>query len=207
MKNQHREKFVALMAGVGELYGKSMSPELIAIYWEGLREFEFDEVKVALNLHVRNPDTGQFMPKIADVVKFIEGNTLTQAMRAWQKVNDAMRQVGTYASVVFDDPIIHAVISDMGGWQPLGMVQDDEWPFKAREFEKRYQSYKVQGPREYPRKLIGRFEVENAKNGYPVPEPVLIGNQEQARLVYEKGETLRLGKLDPVAAFIGEQVH
>ena len=138
MKTQQRSAFAALMTGVGELYGKAMSPQLIAIYWEGLSDYEFDDVKRAVNLHVRNPDTGQFMPKIADVVKFLEGNTLTQAMRAWQKVNEAIKRVGTYASVVFDDPIIHAVISDMGGWQPLGMVQDEEWPFKAREFEKRY---------------------------------------------------------------------
>jgi hypothetical protein len=193
MKNTHREQFASLMAGLGELYGKPLSPQLIAIYWDGLREYEFDEVKVAINLHVRNPDTGQFMPKIADVVKFLEGNTLTQAMRAWQKVNEAMRKVGTYATVVFDDPIIHAVIQDMGGWQPLGLVSDDEWPFKAREFEKRYQGYKVKPPQSYPRKLIGIFERENNTKGFPSPDPVLIGNQDQALLVYQSaGDPKRL---------------
>jgi hypothetical protein len=198
MKTQHRESFAALMTGIGELYGKSMSPQLISIYWEGLREYEFDEVKVAINLHVRNPDTGQFMPKIADVVKFLEGNTLTQAMRAWQKVNDAMRRVGTYASVVFDDPIIHAVLADMGGWMQLGLVQDDELPFKAREFEKRYQTYKVKGPTTYPRKLVGMFERDNSVAGYQTPEPVLIGNQAQAKLVYESAGDPRRLQLVPL---------
>jgi hypothetical protein len=185
MKTAHREQFAALMAGLGELYGKPLSPQLIAIYWDGLKDYEFDEVKVAINLHVRNPDTGQFMPKIADVVKFLEGNTLTQAMRAWQKVNEAMRKVGTYATVVFDDPIIHSVIHDMGGWQPLGLVTDDDLPFKAREFEKRYQSYKVTPPLHYPPKLIGIFERENVTRGFPAPEPVLIGNPDQAMRISE----------------------
>lgn len=188
MKTQHREAFVALMTGVGELYGKAMSPELIAIYWEGLGDYEFEEVKIAVNLHVRNPDTGQFMPKIADVVKFIEGSTLTQAMRAWQKVLEAARIVGTYQTVVFDDAIIHAVIYDMGGWQAIGQITDEDLPFKAREFERRYQGYRLKPPTHYPRKLIGVFEVTNHTLGYPdIDKPVLLGNAERALLVFECG--------------------
>jgi hypothetical protein len=202
MKTQHRESFGALMTGIGELYGKSMSPELIAIYWDGLKDYEFDEVKIAINLHVRNPDTGQFMPKIADVVKFVEGGTLTQAMRAWQKVMDAVRMVGTYQTVVFDDPVIHAVISDMGGWQSIGQITDDDLPFKAREFEKRYQGYRVKPPTHYPRKLLGIFEVTNNTLGYrDTDKPVLLGNPERALMVLEKGAdrpALAVQRLDDV---------
>lgn len=187
MKNQHREAFGALIVGVGELYGKAISPQLISIYWDGLKDYEFDEVKVAVNLHVRNPDTGQFMPKIADVVKFIEGGTLTQAMRAWQKVMDAVRIVGTYQSVVFDAAIIHAVITDMGGWQSIGRIDNEELPFKAREFEKRYQGYRIKPPTYYPRRLVGIFEQENVRLGYKPEAPLLLGNPERAMIVLEKG--------------------
>jgi hypothetical protein len=202
MKSTDREHFAALMAGVGELYGKPLSPQLLAIYWEGLKDCDFDEVRVAVNLHVRNPDTGQFMPKIADIIKFLEGNTLTQAMRAWQKVQDAMRRVGTYASVVFDDPLIHAVLDDMGGWQLLGRVQDDEIQFKAREFEKRYQTYKLKPPATYPRKLHGIFEIENTRLGYPPPEPVLIGDEERAMLVFNSAGEMRRLTFKPVAQLV-----
>lgn len=198
MKSQHLEAFTALMTGVAELYGKVMSPQLISIYWEGLKEYDFDAVKEALNLHVRNPDTGQFMPKIADVVKFAEGSTLTQAFQAWQKVMQAMHSIGTYQSVVFDDPLIHAVIADMGGWQPLGMVQDDDLPFKAREFEKRYQAYKIRPPQNYPRKLVGVFEQTNNTNGFQIEPPVLIGNPEQALLVFNGGSDGSRLKFQPV---------
>lgn len=207
MKSLQREQFVALMAGVAELYGKSLSPQLISIYWEGLRDYEFSEVKDAINLHVRNPDTGQFMPKIADVVKFLEGSTLTQAMRAWQKVTDALRLVGTYSSVVFDDPIIHAVIADMGGWQPLGQVQNDELPFKAREFEKRYQGYKVKPPQNYPRKLIGIFERENAMRGFESDPPTMIGNTEQALLVYNGGSEGSQLRIQSIANLLPQTVN
>lgn len=187
MKTQDREPFAALMTGLGELYGKSLSPQLISIYWEGLREFDFADVKAAANLHVRNPDTGQFMPKIADVVKFIEGNTLTQAMRAWKKVMDATRLVGTYQSVVFDDALIHCVIADMGGWPEIGRISNDDLPFKAREFEKRYQGYKVRGPGSHLRQLSGIFEQQNGALGYKTEPPVLIGDQRHAQIVYSGG--------------------
>ena len=200
-----RKEFGTIMASVYDFWNRELSDVALEIWWESLRNFSFDAVRGALARHMRNPDTGQFMPKIADVVKFLEGNTLTQAMRAWQKVNEAIKRVGTYASVVFDDPIIHAVIADMGGWQPLGMVQDEEWPFKAREFEKRYQSYKVRPPQTYPRKLIGIFEVENAKNGYAVGEPVMLGNPDQAKLVYQGGAE-RIGIAASVLKLIPERL-
>jgi hypothetical protein len=187
MQNQHRKAFASLMTGIGELYGRSISPELISIYWDGLRDFDFEDVKAAINLHVRNPDTGQFMPKIADVVKFIEGNSATKAMRAWQVVLDTVRLVGTYQSVVFDDYLIHATVNAMGGWQSIGLIGDDELRFKANEFERRYQSFCLKPPAHYPRKLTGYFEQENAKTGFPSGQPVMIGNPERARLVYEGG--------------------
>jgi hypothetical protein len=188
VKSQHRNAFAALMTGIGELYGKSMTPELVSIYWDGLHDFEFEDVKAAVNLHVRNPDTGQFMPKIADVVKFIEGNTSTKAMRAWQKVLEAARTVGTYSTVVFDDALIHACITDMGGWQAIGLITDDELPFRAREFERRYQSYCVKGPARYPRKLVGIIDQQNAMLGYEAPShAVLLGDVVQAQLVHDKG--------------------
>lgn len=194
MNPRDREAFAKLMVGVAELYGKPISPELISIYWDGLSEHELDEVRLALNLHMRNPDTGQFMPKPADVIRFLTGNTLTQAMRAWQKVDQAVRHVGGYQTVVFDDPIIHAVIVDMGGWMGFGQTPEDEWHFKARDFERRYQSYKLKPPADYPRKLIGIFEAENGPRGFVSDGPMLIGDAERARLVYEKGaEHARIG--------------
>lgn len=35
-------------------------------------------------------------------------------MVAWNKVDKAVRQVGAWTSVMFDDALIHRVISDMG---------------------------------------------------------------------------------------------
>lgn len=186
--NQNEFKaFSELMRTIAEYYRIEMGPSTVKLYWSALSAYSFEELKGAFNAHVQNPDTGQFMPKIADVVKMLHGNTLTQAMRAWQKVQRAIAAVGTYQSVVFDDPLIHAVIDEMGGWVAVGRVSTDEAPFRSREFEKRYQASRLKPPASYPRKLCGILEIENTKAGYLAEPPVFLGDTEVAKLVYDGG--------------------
>ena len=135
----------------------------------------------------------QFAPKLADIKKLIEGSTQTQGMRAWAKVETAVRSVGAYRSVAFDDPLIHVVIVEMGGWTTLCRSAVDEMPFKAREFERRYAAYRLR--RElpnFPPRLMGESESQNRLNGradYEV-RPVLIGDPERAARVIEQGQQI-----------------
>src|SRR5262249_41248898 len=99
MTNADMTKFVKLMTGLGILYGKPMSEQLIDIYWQALQSFSFSAVKEAFNAHVRNPDTGQYLPKPADVVRYVEGTGATQALQAWSQVIRTIRSVGCYDSV------------------------------------------------------------------------------------------------------------
>lgn len=199
MEPTDRKAFATALVAVGEMYGKKLSPEQAALYWEVLKGYPLADVQAAIHQHMTDPDTGQFMPKPADVIRHIAGSTDTQAMRAWTKAEKAMRTIGSYQTVVFDDWRIHAVIRDMGGWISLcGMTEDDK-PFKAREFEKRYRGYRHEAGEEYPRALIGRAEAHNAQKGFRVDPPLLLGDQDRARLTYESGgdaaKPLRVGTL------------
>jgi hypothetical protein len=202
MQPSDRKAFATLILAVSEYHGKQLSPEVLRIYWDGLSGYEFEDVQRILNEHLRNPDTGQFMPKVADVVKFIEGSTLTQAMRAWRKVEHAIHAAGGWQSVVFDDFLIHAVISDMGGWELLCQTTKDELVFKIREFERRFQGYRLRSPGEYPRRLIGRFERENAVHGYATQPPMLIGDPQSAQLVYQGGADKQPIGMTPMKALL-----
>jgi hypothetical protein len=115
-----------------------------------------------------NPDNGQFIPKPADLVKLMQGSTADSAMQAWTKLDFAVRCVGVYASVSFDDPIINVVINDMGGWVKFGTKSVDEWPFVSNEFVKRYRAYKTQNalPRSSPDHLPGRIEMDRGSQGF-----------------------------------------
>lgn len=188
MQQRDFDCFVDIIQAVSEQYGKRLSDSVLALYWQGLQDFELIAVRDALGRHLRNTDTGQFMPKIADIIKMLQGSSLDSALNAWAKIDQALRQVGPYETVVFDDPLIHRVLHDMGGWMMLGQKTDDKWPFVAREFEQRYRGFKSRNERfEYPAKLIGVSEAHNSKEGHKTAQPMLIGDATQAKAVMLAG--------------------
>lgn len=164
-----------------------MTEAVIEIWWKAMAPFDLAAIRDALNRHCMNPDNGQFCPKPADVVRLIEGGTVDASLVAWTKVDRAVRSIGTYDTVAFDDPIIHAVVSDMGGWIEFGRWTESEWPFKAKEFETRYRRYRIKGKIEtYPGKLLGRVDLENGDK-CTAQLPRLIGNPELAAQVVKQG--------------------
>lgn len=188
MQSDDSKQFRRLLEGVFDFYGKSLSEFTLSVWWEAMRPFEFVAVKDALNRHAVNPDNGQFLPKPADVVKLLQGSSLDSALMAWAKVDRAVRQVGPYSSVVFDDPIIHRVIADMGGWVAFGNVTEEEWPFKAKEFENRYRGYRMRPQLDYPRRLIGIEEAENGRQGFNQDGRItMVGDREKCEAVAAGG--------------------
>lgn len=188
MTENDRKRFAMALTALAEYYGKTLSDGVISLYWDGLLSYDCDAIEKAMGAHIRNPDAGQWMPKVADIAKMLGGTTQDAAMVAWAKIDRALRHVGTYASVVFDDPLIHRVLHDMGGWVPLGAKTDDEWPFVAREFEQRYRGYRMRGEVPvYPPHLIGILEHDNSAGKFRVDPPVLIGDRDAALRVLAGG--------------------
>ena len=184
MRIEEFEQFRDGVVGVMAFYGKDVSTFALDVWWNALKGFDLSAIREAFNRHLMNPDSGQFPPKPADIVRMLGGGTQDKALRAWAKVDKAIRQVGTYSSVAFDDKLIHRVLHEMGGWIGLGTKHEDEWPFVAKEFENRYRGYAMRGENpEYPPVLIGLAEANNRKEGFEAPLPVLIGNAERAQLV------------------------
>lgn len=153
------DTFARMLSLTAQQYGKSLSPELIRFYFDGLSHLPLDTVRAALNKHIRNTDTGQFMPKIADVIRACEGKSEDAAYAALIELQAAMSTPGTYCSVAFEDRITMAVVRDMGGWPALGARDADEWAqFGAKDFIKRYRIYKERGCENAPEYLPGVFE-------------------------------------------------
>ena len=188
MQTEQFQKFHDGISGVMSFYGKGVSTFQLDVWWNALKGYELDAVSDAFNRHLANPDVGQFAPKPADIIRMLQGSTQDSALRAWAKVDKAVRQVGTYEDVVFDDAIIHRVITDMGGWIGFGSKGDDEWPFVAKEFENRYRGFRGSNEKfDYPGKLVGIANINNARNGHKLEAPVLIGDELKARQVLNGG--------------------
>lgn len=193
-----KRKFATLWTGLADYYKSEISRAVLGLYWEGLRQYDYAAIEKACWAHTQNPDTGMWMPKTADIVKMIAGRTDDQAKVAWAKVDRSLRSVpGIYATVAFDDPIIHRVLFDMGGWTSLGNKTEDEWPFVAREFETRYRGYRMRGtPPEYPPMLAGLSAKLNSADGKPDSGDVyLIGDREKAIAVLKGGTSKPLEQI------------
>lgn len=184
MQATDKQAFAGLLVTIGELYSKQISPILSKLYWRMLERFEWKDIVDALQAHVQDPDYGQFMPKPADIIRAINGNGQTQSLQAWTKLEQAIRHIGPYDSVVFDDAIIHQVISEMGGWIKLCITNSKELPFVAKEFQVRYSFYRHKPPLNYPRHLPGISEHQNANQGFASYAPRMLGDISKASAVF-----------------------
>jgi hypothetical protein len=198
MKPSDFDTFAHMLNAIGDLYGKPQSEWSISLWWGALKHYDLAAVRDALNRHVQNPDTGQFMPKPADVVKMAQGSTMDAALIAWAKLDRGVRSVGTHRSVVFDDPLLHRVVAEMGGWIAFGEKREDEWPFVRNEFVNRYRGYRVRSELpDYPPVLTGIAEAGNGRNNVAHAEPpMLVGDPLQAQQV------MRLGSGKPLVGVV-----
>ena len=156
MKPSDLEPFGKMLALVAEQYGKLVSPELIRFYFDGLMRLTLEQVRSALNAHVRNTDIGQFMPKIADLIRAIEGDSEAAAYAALALVNANFNGSGLRGEL---DSVALAVVRDLGGWHAIGQRKAEEWQsFGAKDFVKRYCLYKARGDANAPGYLPGYFE-------------------------------------------------
>ena len=216
---QDKREFATIMEATMAVYGREVTKPVMQLYWSALVEYDMAAVRRAFGAWIKNPDSGQFAPKPADIIRMIDGATGDRAMVTWSKVDKAIRMVGHYQSVAFDDPVIHKVIDDMGGWRKLASLPSNkDLEFAGQEFIKRYRAYVLAGGvTEYPAYLIGESEAVNGKNGIRGYDPVqLIGDKEKAAQVARlgsQGPTLRITQArsedlvgKPVAALIAKVV-
>ncbi|EPS1221658.1 DUF6475 domain-containing protein [Burkholderia cenocepacia] len=181
-------RFAATLVALSEMYRHELSEALIELYWRALVPYSIEAVEDAAARYMASPDDIQLMPRPGSLIRIMGGTTKDAALLAWTKVDRAVREVGTWYTVVFDDPMIHRVIADMGGWTRFELTNDKEWPHVGREFENRYRAYcmnKVESA--YPSKLIGSGEAYNGQHGFEIQPPRVIGNVEHARLTYAGG--------------------
>lgn len=205
MQQNDYGQFTAMLGAVSELYARGTVSEFaIGLWWNALAQYDLAAVRQAFDRHVKNPDNGQFMPKPADVIRMIAGTTQDSALVAWAKVDKAVRHVGTYESVIFDDALIHRVLFEMGGWALIGAKDDKEWPFVAKEFENRYRGYRMRNEQpEYVPVMIGLAEAMNSHQGRLSRAPLLLGDPAKATLVAQAGSRSPLLAMRAASASIG----
>lgn len=176
--------FCTLLTGVAELYNNSLSGNSLEIYWNTLEKYSLDNIRRAVNFHVTNQDNGQFMPKPADLLRYIEDSNAIKSLHAWDKVVAATLSAGAYDSIEFDDLMIHVVIMEMGGWVAMCHKKEKQ-PFTGIEFQKRYFAYLFHQLPPAPKYLYGITEHRNRICGYldRIPKPIKFGEKEMKEML------------------------
>ena len=179
MIEDDRPMLATWLTGVAELYNRPIAHSSIAVWWNILKAFEGRDVDRAFKAHVADPDTGRFMPTPADIVGRIMGGSEAIAADAWTKVERGIRQAGSYATVAFDDCLIHATIEALGGWVRLCESKSDDLHFRRKDFIATYVGFRRRAERpHYPGLLYGRHDARQV---------TMIGDQVAAQRVIEGG--------------------
>jgi len=183
MQQRDELKFAELMAVLAEVFdgGTSPSKAKMEIYFQALKQYKIDTLKGAVERMVTTRIFPSF-PKPGEIVQEIEGTKGDGALVAWVEVVRAIRTVGSWKSVRFGDPTIHAVIEFMGGWPATGDWLEDELKWKQKEFERLYVVMKNRG--KTIKYLPGICETQNEANGYPgLDKPIAIGEDDGGKQI------------------------
>ncbi len=142
----------------------------------------YDLCQTEKNIYPGTNVVAMILEKVKEVTS--DGTPLdTKAILALDKFEKGYRKpgVGSSVSVVFDDPVIHAVIDSLGGWASLENTLKEDWKWKRKEFKETYIALHPEvlaGRAKFPEILKGRDRLRNQRQG--LKPPVIIGDKDKA---------------------------
>ncbi|WP_043767546.1 DUF6475 domain-containing protein [Algiphilus aromaticivorans] len=167
MRTEDKAKFAELVTGMAEIYGREVTAASLRLWWATLGDHSLDDVDHALRAHVRDPESGQWMPKPADVIRRLEGSARdqeadleAQAVSAWGKALEALRNTGPYQDCPIEDPRALAAIEDQGGWQSFCMMETRQLTWARKQFIDAYKCMEAPGT---PRSKLGIHSSQNVR--------------------------------------------
>lgn len=207
MTEQDRAEFFMLVGDVYAFWKQDFSAAVGRVWWNAMKHYDLAAIEDGFGRWSVNPDGGAFCPRPSEILKMMNGSTADAAFVAWSLVDKAVRMVGPYQSVVFDDPLTHCVIHEMGGWILLTQKDDEAWPFVRNEFVTRYRGYRARSEvPTYPATLVGLAQAQNSQLGHTAPPPLLLGDPNKAAMVMHCGAEKVLLNVTSVAALLAAPV-
>ena len=175
MIDQDKAAFRDMMMAAGEVYGREITKPLLQMYFAALTQAGIEQVKNAMMDHMKSPDSGQFFPKPADLIKQMTGTTRQQdaviedrAAIAWACIERDIRRIGSYGTLKLDDKQALATVKAMGGWQSICQTETSKMEWKRKEFIRMYETFERMPLDALPSSLPGRIEMSEVKQAGPV---------------------------------------
>ena len=127
MTKSERDKLIEMVGAIAEARRQPMSTTALHLYVMALDDLPFARVQAAL---LEANRVARFLPTPPELRELAGAGERQRIDRAWELVRRAIRQVGHYVTVDFQDPAINAVLRRMGGW-PRVCGADSDWLEKA----------------------------------------------------------------------------
>lgn len=166
--------FAAELAGLAEVFGETLSDVRARLYFDALSSLTLDEVRAAMRRAIQRC---RFFPKPAELLELLQGSADDQAEVAWSRFLHALTHHGTYTSVDFGDPTLHAVLeTQFGGWHEAWKLETEQTRFAHAEFLKLYRAFRQTGHGKEAY-CQGQHELENRQRGYlhAIQAPIQLG--------------------------------
>lgn len=180
MTDQDRDRFEVMLLGLAEIFDKQLSEGQINLYYLALEDMDIEDVMQAGNILARSV---KFFPKPVEFRESMAINTDDLAAIAYGRFFKALIRTDHHKTLIFDDPIIHAVVENLGGWNEelynkWATIETEVW--LRKDFERLYQTYAKSGvPSNTPERLIGAYELHNeGRWDWATGQPVLVGSKE-----------------------------
>ncbi len=169
----NQKEFYAIFKVMAEYYQAKPSDALMEIYWQAFQNWSLEEFKRACNL-IMQTRVYPSLPKIPEITEMIYGKPEDQAALAYETLVKAMKQIGPWENVMFEDGAIARAVEAMGGWEQINQWTVDEWKFRKKDFEQLYLA-NLRAGRTEPVTLYGAFDRINGANGQQgFNKPILI---------------------------------
>lgn len=122
------ELMVAKVMSLLSLYypERETSTELVEAYFIALVDLTDEQLEQAAAQAVR---TLKWFPKVAELREIVgeqtaHGAGVTTATEAIEQIYRTIREIGSYSSPRFDDPLLNRVVAAMGGWRELCLSEN-----------------------------------------------------------------------------------
>jgi len=184
MEKTDFKEFSKHLTGIAETLDASLSSVKVQIYFQALEDISIGDIKKALGFISR---TSKFFPKPVEIREAVFGKLEDRALVAVELISEARRSISGYASVCFEDPIIHVLIENFGGWEELTALTKEEWKWVKKDFIKQYPVFAGRTTlADVPERLKGIHE-KSAVEPWPEDKVALVGDIQKI----EKWKTVR----------------
>lgn len=110
-------RFAHILMKISETYDIEFTDAKVAIWTKLIRDqFDIDSIEKAVHRYMSDPDSGQYKPVPASIIKFITGSRKNKTFDALTAVQYAVTVASSRQSVCFSDAVINAAIAQTGGW-------------------------------------------------------------------------------------------